>query len=142
LPARVAAQKNLLVRVAATRRFVVSCRPRLRDRTVRVWRVIKRAVRAALPPAVFLALVAYFGWNATQGERGLLAYAQRQKLLVTAQGDEAKAEADRDAWERRLAGMSAAHVDPDALDEKARQMLNLSDPNDILVPYPPSKKLF
>jgi cell division protein FtsB len=109
---------------------------------LRIWRAIKRAFRAALPPAIFLALVAYFGWNATRGDRGLVAYAERQKLLATAQADQARAEAERDRWEKRVSALRANHIDPDALDENTRAMLNLSDPADIVVPYPPKQKLF
>ena len=65
-------------------------------------REIKRRAKAAVAPLMFLALVGYFGWNATQGNRGLVAYAQRQELLAQAKGDQARLLAERDAWERRV----------------------------------------
>jgi cell division protein FtsB len=105
-------------------------------------REIKRKAKAAIAPVIFLSLVGYFAWNATHGDRGLMAYAQRQSLLKQAQADLAQAEADRDAWERRVAGLRSNHVDPDELDERARAMLNLADPADIVVPYAPKDKLF
>ena len=91
---------------------------------------------------MFIGLTAYFGWNATQGDRGLLAYAERQGLLGQAQQEQVRAELERDRWEKRVAGLRPSHVDPDALDENARAMLNLSDPADIIVPYGPKQKLF
>ena len=111
-------------------------------RGVRVLRALRRGGRAALPPAVFLGLTAYFGWNATQGDRGLVATAARQQLLVQAEAERTKAEAERDRWEKRVAGLRAARIDPDALDESARAMLNLSDPADIIVPWSGKQKLF
>jgi cell division protein FtsB len=105
-------------------------------------REIKRRLKAAIAPVVFLSLVAYFGWSATQGNHGLVAYAQRQVLLTQARADLAKAQAERDAWERRVAGLRARHIDADALDERARAMLNLADPADIIVPYAPAERLF
>jgi cell division protein FtsB len=105
-------------------------------------RALKRRAKAAIAPAIFLSLVAYFGWNATHGDRGLMAYAQRQGLLKQAQADLAQAQADKDAWERRVAGLRGNHVDPDTLDERARAMLNLADPADVVVPYAPKDKLF
>ncbi len=48
----------------------------------------------------------------------------------------------RDAWERRVAGLRGNHVDPDSLDERARAMLNLADPADIVVQYAAKDKLF
>jgi cell division protein FtsB len=109
---------------------------------MQVGRVLKRKARAAIAPVIFLSLVAYFAWNATHGDRGLMAYAQRQVLLKQAQDDLSQAQADRDSWERRVAGLRSNHIDPDALDERARSMLNLADPNDIVVPYGPNDKLF
>lgn len=95
-----------------------------------------------MAPLIFLALVGYFGWNATQGNRGLVAYAQRQELLAQAKAEEAKVQAERDAWERRVGGLRANHLDADTLDERARSMLNLADPADIVVPYSPQDRLF
>jgi cell division protein FtsB len=105
-------------------------------------RDLKRRLRATVAPLIFLALVGYFGWNAVQGNRGLVAYAQRQELLAQAQADQARAKAERDAWERRVAGLRARHIDADALDERARAMLNLADPTDVIVPYGTSDRLF
>jgi cell division protein FtsB len=105
-------------------------------------RELKRRAKAVLPPLVFLTLVAYFAWNATNGDRGLLAYAQRQQLLKQAQSDLARAEAERVAWERRVGGLRGNHLDRDTLDERARAMLNLADPSDIIVPYGPKERLF
>ena len=103
---------------------------------------IKRRLRAAVPPAIFLALTGYFCWNATQGSHGLKAYAQDQVLLRTAQADLWQAVKERDGWERRVSGLRSAHLDRDTLDERARAMLNLTDPGDIIVPYSPQQRLF
>ena len=105
-------------------------------------RTLKEAALAALPPALFLALVAYFLWNATQGDRGLQAYALRQEQLKTAQAELARATDDQNAWERRVSGLRSQRLDPDTLDERARAMLNLADPADVVMPYGAGKKLF
>ena len=95
-----------------------------------------------MPPLVFLSLVAYFVWNATQGDRGLRAYAGRLEDLKTAQADLKQAEADLLTWERRVNSLRANHLDPDALDERARAMLNLSDPGDVVIFYGQGKRLY
>ncbi len=105
-------------------------------------RELKRRARATVPPLLFLSLVAYFGWNAVQGDRGLVAYAQRQELLKQARSDLARAEAERAMWERRVAGLRGNHLDRDTLDERARAILNLAEPSDIIVPYGPKERLF
>jgi cell division protein FtsB len=103
---------------------------------------IRRRSRLAVPPLIFLLLVAYFVWNATHGDRGLRAYASRLEDLKVAQADLARAEADLAAWERRVGGLRTNRLDPDALDERTRAMLNLSDPGDVVVPYGQGKRLY
>ena len=107
-----------------------------------IGRALKRKVKAAIAPVIFLSLVGYFGWNATHGDRGLMSYSQRQMLLKQAQDEFEQAQTDRDGWERRVAGLRSNHIDPDTLDERARAMLNLADPGDVVVPYAPKDKLF
>jgi cell division protein FtsB len=105
-------------------------------------RSLKQRCRAAVAPVFFLSLVGYFSWNAVQGDRGLVAFAQRTEMLKQATADLAQAEAERDAWQRRLAGFRPSHIDPDTLDERARAMLNLADPSEIIVPYADKDRLF
>lgn len=107
-----------------------------------LWLGVKRRLKAVLAPLFFLSVAAYFGWNATQGNHGLVANAERQEMLRQVQSDNASARAERDGWARRAAGLRAAHLDPDTLDERARAMLNLADPTDVVVQYPPKEKLF
>ena len=107
-----------------------------------IGRAIKHGLRAAVAPTVFLSLVGYFGWQATQGERGLQSYAMRQEQLRLVQGDLQRTTQDRESWERRVAGLKTQRLDPDTLDERARSMLNVADPADVVVPYGPGKKLF
>ena len=102
----------------------------------------KRLAQAAIPPLLFLGLTTYFGWNALRGDHGLRSYAMRQQQLVTAKAELAAAESERQAWEVRVAGLRANHIDPDTLDERARAMLNVADPSDMVVPYGQGKKLY
>ncbi len=105
-------------------------------------RTLQRGLRAMIAPTLFLALVGYFGWNATQGERGLQAYALRQEQLKSVQAELLRTAQDREAWDRRVAGLRSQRLDPDTLDERARSMLNVADPADIVIPYGAGKKLF
>jgi cell division protein FtsB len=105
-------------------------------------RAVKRRLKAAVAPTVFLALVGYFGWNAMQGDRGLKAAAAREQDLAVAQAELASAEAEQAVWERRVGGLRTDRLDIDALDERARAVLNLADPADIVVPYGAQGKLY
>jgi cell division protein FtsB len=95
--------------------------------------MVKRKLRAAIPPVIFLLLTVYFGWNATQGDRGLLAQQQDKLDLQAAQVQLAKANAEVAQWQNRIEGMGSHRLDLDALDGQARSMLNLVDPHDLVV---------
>ena len=105
-------------------------------------RELKQRARLMLAPSVFLAITAYFGWNVVQGDRGLKARAQRQELLKQVLIDQEAAKADRDGWETRVSGLHARHLDPDTLDERARAMDNLAEPNDVIIKLSPQDKMF
>jgi cell division protein FtsB len=105
-------------------------------------RELKRRARIMIAPAVFLSITAFFGWNATQGDRGLVAYAQRQDLLKQVLADQTAAKVEKDGWEKRVAGLRARHLDPDTLDERARAMLNLASPTEVIVKLNSQEKLF
>ncbi len=109
---------------------------------MQIWRGVKRRVRNAVAPCLFLSLAGYFLWSATQGDHGLNAAAERQAMLENARLDVVRADTERTVWERRVAAMRAKNLDRDALDERARAMLNLSDPADIILLYPPNQRLF
>ncbi len=96
---------------------------------------VKRQAKAALPPLLFLALAGYFAWNATRGDLGLRAYAAREQDLARAETARAQAAEDVATWQRRVAALRPEHLDADVIDERARAMLNLADPADIVVPY-------
>jgi cell division protein FtsB len=103
---------------------------------------LKRRARMAVPPVVFLSLVAYFLWQAQLGPRGLNTWAQRQTDLKVAQQDYAMAQQEVAAWERRVRSMRSDRLDRDTLDERTRALLNLSDSNDIIVMYAPGQQLY
>ena len=103
---------------------------------------IKSGLRAAVAPTLFLGLVGYFMWNATQGDRGLQAYAVRERQLQVLRTELDKVRGDQHDWNRRVSELQSQHLDPDMLDERARAMLNLVDPTEVVVPYGQGKRLF
>ena len=105
-------------------------------------RALKRRLKMVIAPLLFLALTGYFGWSATRGDHGLLAYAQRRQLLQQAHDELAQVRAEKADWERRVDALRPDHLDADMLDERARAMLNLSDPGDIIVPYADKDRLY
>jgi cell division protein FtsB len=103
---------------------------------------LRRQAKAVVAPAVFLGLAGYFGWNATQGARGSQAYVVRQEQLKTVEAELLRVTTERNTWERRVAGLRTQRLDPDTLDERARAMLNVADPSEVVMPYGVGKRLF
>ena len=101
-----------------------------------------RTRRVAAAPIVFIALTGDFVLNAIEGPHGLLAYAKDKATLAAAQQELGKVTAERQQWEAQVASLRTDHLDADALDERARAMLNLANPADIVVMYPQGQKLF
>src|ERR1700733_6944053 len=105
-------------------------------------REIRRSLKSAAIPTFLLALTAIFAWQATQGDHGLIMREKRKTELAQAEANLAAPKVDRDNWERNVAALSPSHLDKDALDQRARELLNLADPNEIVVQYGPKDKLF
>jgi cell division protein FtsB len=103
---------------------------------------LKRVLKGILVPAAFLAVSGYFVWHAVHGERGLMAREKRQADIVAARAELTRAEAERDAMERRVAGLRGDRLDRDQLEERARSLLNMVGRDEVIVPYGPERRLY
>lgn len=102
----------------------------------------KRILKGILVPSVFLAVSGYFAWHAVNGERGLMARERRQADIVAARAELTRAEAERDAMERRVAGLRGERLDRDQLEERARSLLNMVGRDEVIIPYGPDRRLY
>ncbi|ATU72570.1 septation inhibitor protein [Komagataeibacter rhaeticus] len=98
-------------------------------------KIMRRVLHATIPPALFIGLTAYFGWNAMRGEHGLHSYATQLHLLDEARSAQKDATAEQEVWLRRVRGLKEGALDTDLLDERARSMQNLARQDEIVVPY-------
>src|SRR5690349_15057654 len=76
-------------------------------------RALKRRMRDAVLPVAFGALCAYFAWNSQLGDFGLVAREQKLADIAQARAALTRAEADRDALERRVTGLRGDRIDRD-----------------------------
>ncbi len=95
---------------------------------------IRIRMRRAITPACAIALLGYFVYHAVQGDVGLVAWWRLNQQIAAAQEELAIATAVRDDWERRVRQLQPEHLDPDMIEERARHMLNLVDPDDRIIP--------
>ena len=93
-----------------------------------------RAFLAALGLYVLAALfIGYFGLNAYTGSHGLKARQTLDAQISELARELEVTAAERQRWERRVALLRSDRIDPDMLDERARQLLDYSDPHDVIV---------
>jgi cell division protein FtsB len=76
------------------------------------------------------------------GERGTIAREQRLADIAAARAELSRAEAERDAIERRVSGLRGERLDRDQLDERARALLNMAGRDEIVVPFPADRRLY
>lgn len=95
-------------------------------------------VRQIITPVVFALVFGYFGYHLMHGERGVLALLQLRQEVARAEATLAETEATKRIWERRVAALRSQSLDPDMIDERARALLHLTWPDDIVV-FTPSR---
>jgi cell division protein FtsB len=93
-----------------------------------------RAFLVALGLYVLAALfIGYFGINAYTGNHGIRAKQNLDQRIADLTGELESTRAERERWERRVALLKSDRIDPDMLDERARQLLEYADPRDVTV---------
>jgi len=100
-------------------------------------RAAKSALRQTIGPAIGACIVGYFVYYAVQGDRGLIALKHIEGEIARAEQVLNQVRGERERMERRASLLRADHLDRDMLDERARAMLNLTHPNDIILSLPP-----
>lgn len=100
-------------------------------------RTAKSALRQTIGPAIGACVVGYFVYYAVQGDRGLIALKRIESEISRAEQVLGQVRDERERMERRASLLRADHLDRDMLDERARAMLNLTHPNDVILSLPP-----
>jgi len=103
-----------------------------------IGRMVSWMLRHLVVPILTLAVVAYFAHYALSGDRGLGARERVEARIAQAKVKLAEVSGERERLERRVDALKADHLDPDMLDERAREILNLARPDDVIVVTPPS----
>ena len=92
-----------------------------------------RLAREGGLPLFVLALVAYFGFHAVQGERGILAWHRMKADLAHADAREIELADKRERLARRVSQLQPDSLDPDMIEEQARLLLNYGHPLDRVI---------
>lgn len=95
---------------------------------------IRRRARHAVGPFIGAAVVAYFGFHMVQGDRGLVAWWHLRQEIAEAEATVQKISAERLELAHRVSLLRPDSIDPDMLEERARLMLNVGRPDELVIP--------
>ncbi len=90
-------------------------------------------------PILGILLVSYFLYHTIQGDRGLVAMIRMKHEVQAAQATLAGLQKEREELQHRTKLLHSNSLDPDLLEEKSRELLNYSRPNEIVILTPPEK---
>lgn len=97
--------------------------------------VTRRRVRTILNTialyTIAVLLIGYFGINAYTGDHGLRTKQDLDAQITQLTDELAALRAERANWERRVALLQSQSIDADMLDERARALLNYTDPREL-----------
>jgi cell division protein FtsB len=78
-------------------------------------------------------LIGYFGINAFTGNHGLRARQDLDHEVTQLTGELAALKTERATLERRVSFLRPESIDADVLDERARALLDYSDPRELIL---------
>ncbi|MDP7044673.1 MAG: septum formation initiator family protein [Alphaproteobacteria bacterium] len=84
-------------------------------------------------PVLCLVLVGYFAYHLVNGERGFIALLQLDQQIQEAKANAAILAKERTEVESRVALMRPDQLDPDMLEERARLMLSVGHPDEVVI---------
>ena len=90
-------------------------------------------LRPFIPSLLLAVLIAYFGFHALTGERGLLTSEQREQTLAARTAELKQIRAERMDLEARARLLRDSSLSADLLEERARSLLGFADPDDYVI---------
>jgi len=90
-------------------------------------------LRVVFAPLVAVALIAYFSYHLVNGDRGLLAYRDLNQAIAQAEQIKTITGGERSVLERRVSLLRPESLDLDMLEERARVILDLALPGDVIL---------
>ena len=101
-----------------------------------IWHQMRKRQRHVLLPLLFAVVFGYFAYHMMEGGRGIFAFRHLRQEVTKAEDTLAEVAATRKTWERRVALLRSQSLDPDMLDERARALLNIGKPEEVVIVTP------
>jgi cell division protein FtsB len=83
--------------------------------------------------AIAAVLIGYFWVNAYTGNLGLRARQEIDARIAQLTHDRDDIRSQREQWQHRVDLLKSDRIDPDLLDERARELLDYADPRDVIM---------
>jgi cell division protein FtsB len=100
----------------------------------------KKRFRLVLFSALGALVVGYFLFHTVQGDRGWLAMLRMSREIGSAETTLSGLKKEREELENATRRLRGESLDPDLLEEKSRELLNYSKPNEIVILTPQEKE--
>lgn len=97
---------------------------------------VKKKLGPALLPALLACLVVYFAYHLVQGEHGVIALNRLEGEVAQAEATLERVGGEREALQARVEMLSPPAIDRDLLSERARRVLNVTHPHDVVLFWP------
>lgn len=102
---------------------------------------VRHRAKPALAPFLVALAIVYFGFHFVQGERGLIAWLRYHQQIDAAAAQLALVKGEREAIEHRVSLLRPERIDPDLLDERAREVLGLVRKDEAVIYAPMVRRI-
>ena len=97
--------------------------------------------RSLLVTALLVAFQGYLGFNVIGGQYGIESQKQIRIDIVNLKSQSATLAAEIESYQQKTSLFDASNLDPDILTEKARALLQMAQPDDLIVMTDPKTGL-
>ena len=94
---------------------------------------LTKRLQLVVGPVIAISLLGYFIYHIIQGERGLLSWRQLNQKIDHAQSRLQETTTEQEVLEHRVHLMRPESLDPDMLEEQAREKLNFARKDEIVI---------
>ncbi len=101
-----------------------------------VFHELRRHGRQIVISLLAFGVIGYFTYHSVEGERGLRAWFAVKHEITLARAELADLRADQKILERRVMLLRPESLDLDMLEERARAVLNLGHPDELVILLP------